>query len=202
MKTIEIITAILGVLGFILATANTIWNFRQHRPRFLLIPRSGQIFDADVRGEPGHFYTDPPRRAKIVDIVVDIANCSARNNSVVSVEWSAGGAILPLDPTARYQVGEKVVDLGRFLGPGRTQRTGEYWEYPQQWVRLLPVELASGMSRQAHCSGEIKSLADLGVPPRIKLSVFDAYGRVYTKYVIINHGSPIHIDENLQDAVE
>jgi hypothetical protein len=203
MTTFETISATLGILGFVIAATNAVWTFRHQRPGLLITPRSGHLFDADITGERGHFPIDPPRRAKIVDIVMDVSNCSARNNSVVSINWRMDGVISPLDPEAKYEVGQRIIDLSRVFGKSRSHVcVGEYWNYPRQWEDDIPAELTPGTSRQAHCSGEVKDIAALGNPPRFKISIFDAYGRTYAKTILLKHGQPTHEGVNpLNDDV-
>jgi hypothetical protein len=203
MTTFETISATLGILGFVIAATNAVWTFRHQRPGLLITPRAGHLFDADLTGEPGYYSIDPPRRAKIVDIVMDVSNCSARNNSVVSINWCMDGTILQIDPEAKYEVGQRIIDLSRVFGEERSQiPIGEYWNFPRQWKDVLPAELAPGTSRQEHCSGEVKDIVALGNPPRIKVSILDAYGRTYAKSVLLKHGPPIHGDVNPLNAGE
>lgn len=201
MTTFETISATLGILGFVIAATNAVWTIRHQRPRLLITPRVGHLFDADLTGEPGHFPIDPPRRAKLVDIVMDVSNCSARNNSVVFINWRMDGVISPLDPEAKYEVGQRIIDLSRVFGKSRSQvHVGEYWKYPRQWEDMIPAELTPGTSRQAHCSGEVRDIDALGNPPRLKVSISDAYGRSYVKSVILKHGAPTDADVNPLNA--
>lgn len=200
MTSLEMFTATLGVLGFIISLIHVTWTIHHHRPMLYVFPRAGHLFEAEVHRDDAWLHGEP-RTAQFMDILVEVSNHSTRNNSVTSVVWH-GPEICPLDARERYIVGAKPIpkvlrEMYALRNNGR-ETQDLYWTPGEQWTDLLPVTMPHGGHVQARCSGEVKDLAAMGDPPRITVTVTDAHGKSYSASVTLSHDKPTYADEWLQ----
>lgn len=196
MTSLEMVTASLGVLGFVISTAHVIWTMRHQLPRLDVTAKSGHIFDAKIHTTNPVCWHEKEREVAIVDVVVGISNCSVRRNSAISMSWH-GKEIEALPKDVRYVIGEQTVDISAVM-PGETMRNTHYWAPSVQWDDVLPVSLPEGGYFQAHCSGVVTDLQALGNQPKISVAVTDAFGKTYRASVTLNHGTPIDAAKSLR----
>lgn len=190
----EKITALLGVLGFLLGIGNLAWLVMSYRPRLSFYPKCPALFTGMLIYDRG--YTREQRLATIVDVVVEVSNNSSRDNTVVSISCATDRDLLPLDTDLGIQIGTRLQDLSAILGKSESRDIGVYWDRPgEQWPDHIPLFLPSGGHKLAHlCYQLAGDPVPETTPVRLRITALDAFGRSYEKSVFLKR---LSIDETV-----
>ncbi len=176
MSVFERVSAVLGLLGFILGVVNILLRVSDRRPAMRCTIGDKQCFHGKwtIRGA----LSMEEKEGSIIDFVLGIANISQINNTVEKIDCEADH---PLKPVPEQPIARATNTIKNLTD--KPVNVDVHWKRPdREWRLLVPQPIQPGSTIEASICYRIPGPP---LPPgeeiNIRVSVKDCFGKTHTK---------------------